>query len=172
MSIAVAEDQGIRIAREAEDGEIFLELWEEYLEHQIKMGSDIVITSKTLNYFEDVFWSYVDGNLDGVTIFGADNNAVLMWGETGSNFPYDTSLGKWASGWGTYIRPEYRRMGWSKRMRGIAKQIMYEQGFDTMIGGIFPGNNIGRKAGPFGEEIGGNAEPYQETFLVKLGGHK
>ena len=63
-------------------------------------------------------------------------------------------------------------MGWGKRMRGIAKQIMKEQGFDTMIGGIFPGNDIGRKAGPFGEEIGGNAKPYQETFLVKLGGHK
>ena len=172
MSIAVAEDQGIRIAQESGDGEIFLELWGEYIDTQIEMGSHIIKTDKTMNYFEDLFHSYIDGVLDGVTIFGADNNAVLMWGETGSDFPYDTSLGKWASGWGTYIRPEYRRMGWGKMMRGIAKQIMCEQGFDTMMGGIFPGNDIGRKAGPFGEEIGKNAKPYQETFLVKLGGHK
>tara|TARA_R110002020_G_scaffold300050_1_gene515730 strand:+ start:264 stop:782 length:519 start_codon:yes stop_codon:yes gene_type:complete len=172
MSIAVAEDQGIRIAQESGDGEIFLELWGEYIDTQIEMGSHIIKTDKTMNYFEDLFHSYIDGSLDGVAIFGADNNAVLMWGETGNDLPYHHSWGKWANGWGTYIRPGYRRMGWSKRMREIARKIMCEQGFDSMMGGIFTYNDIGRKAGPFGEEIGGNAEPYQETFIIKLGGRK
>tara|TARA_R110002020_G_scaffold361601_5_gene574094 strand:- start:1298 stop:1810 length:513 start_codon:yes stop_codon:yes gene_type:complete len=170
MSIAVAEDQKLRIAQETEDGNIFLELWGEYIDTQIEMGSDIIKTDKTMNYFEDIFWSYVDGTLDGVTIFGADNNAVLMWGETGSDFPYDTSRGKWGSCWGTYIRPEYRRMGWSKRMREIAKKILQEQGFETLVGGVFSKNKIGRKT--CDKSFSGNVRSHHETFLVDLGGNK
>ena len=170
MSIAVAEDQEIRIAQESGDGEIFLELWGEYIDTQIEMGSYTIKTDKTMNYFEDLFHSYIDGSLDGVTIFGADNNAVLMWGETGSDLPYDTSLGKWASGWGTYIRPDYRRMGWSGLMREEGKKTLHGQGFDTLVGGVFSKNEIGLKANE--KAFADNIKSHHKTFIVELGGHE
>ena len=145
-----------------DDEELFLGLWEELIADQERLGNDILLTQRTMDFFAHMFRSYVQGIIEGVVVFGAFDNAVLMWGKAGE-LPWDSRLGKWANGWGTYVRPEYQKQGWSKKIREEGKRHLRLMGFETLLGGPFHKNDIGRESW-----IRFGARPHQELLLVDL----
>jgi GNAT superfamily N-acetyltransferase len=131
---------------DSNDKDIFMELWKEAVESQSRMGSSIVPSAKTMNFFSGIFDAYTSGELEGVCLFGASKNAVLLWGEMGSELPWDSTMGKWAMGWGTYIRPAYRRQGVARLLRDEAMKYLYEMGIETVIGTSVSGNVAGEES--------------------------
>ena len=145
-----------------DDEELFLELWEELIADQKRLGSDLLLTQRTMDFFAHMFRSYVQGIIEGVVVFGAFDNAVLMWGKAGE-LPWDSSFGKWANGWGTYVRPEYQKQGWSKKIREEGKRHLKLMGFEALLGGPLNKNNIARESClKFGGRL------HQEIFLFDL----
>jgi GNAT superfamily N-acetyltransferase len=127
------------------------------------MGGDIRPTEKTMEFYCGLFRDYTTGRRAGTVVFGANGNAVLMWGETGTELPWDHNLGRWAMGWGTYVRPEHRRKGWAKLMRLSASEYLRKRGFTSVLGGPIPGNKAGMASL---SEMG--FAPYQETLTLRL----
>jgi len=130
----------------SDEQDIFMELWKEGVESQFKMGSSVVPSVKTMDFFLDVFNSYASSELKGVCLFGASENAVLLWGETGSDFPWESTMGKWAMGWGTYVRPAYRRQGVSRLLRNQAMRYLNAMGIETVTGTSISRNIAGKES--------------------------
>ncbi|MAH51175.1 hypothetical protein CMI37_35485 [Candidatus Pacearchaeota archaeon] len=146
-----------------DDEELFLGLWGELVETQAGFGGDMLWTPRTKGFFAQVFRSYVQGLTEGIVVFGAFDNAVLMWGSAGES-PWDSTLGKRAEAWGTYVRPGYQGQGWSKKIREEGKRYLLLMGFESLVGGPLIGNDAGRESW-----IEFGAEKTQEVYRVRLG---
>jgi GNAT superfamily N-acetyltransferase len=153
---------GIRNA-EPEDADLFKTLWTEFLEEEILSGGDQRPTGKTLQFYEGKFHEYTSGRSDGIALFGAHGNAVLMWGTLGGDFPWDHGLGRWVPAIGIYVRPEYRRQGWATRMRHIAVSYFKGLGYESSLHGNWPDNKLG-----YDTLLRIGAEPYQNTLVLRF----
>lgn len=148
------DEESIRLST-PNDGQRFLELWTEYLTEQYEAGGELVPSSSTLSTFMQLFRLYTQGEnpvgpssrgTQGVVVFGAKENAVLLWGATGVAF--DFRWGRTANGWGTYVRPKYREQGWSARMRECAGRYMRDAlGFEAVMGMATDDNKVGLETG-------------------------
>jgi len=171
-TIWLDEDKTIRLSN-PEDAPAFMELWGEYLNQQWEDGGELVPTSTTLSSFASLFTLYTTGHKpmgpgvrgrDGVAVFGADENAVLLWGTTGGAAPFDFRWGRTANGWGTYVRSRHRGKGWSARMRAAASKYMREElGFDAVIGTAHNENPVGLETG-----LRAGFEIYAQTGVLRL----
>lgn len=149
-------------AAEPSDEPLFMDLWFEYLkEGFVEDWGDMLPTAHTLHFFDLVFQNVVSGSVPGVCLFGADGNAVLLWSSVGELF--DSRFGKTMHGWGTYVRREHRRLGWSQHMWQEGTRRARALGFDTLINATHSGNDIGQKASAaFG------FRPYQSLGYLSL----
>lgn len=133
--------------REAKDNDLdrglFATLWKEFLEDQFAKGSHIRPTDENVKVFLNIYDNYLSGKFAGVVLFvGLD--AVCMMGDTGNVF--DSTYGKIAKGWGTYVRPNKRGQGISKRLREAGYNKLREMGFDNVFGDLLLGNTEGEKS--------------------------
>jgi len=129
-----------------QDAALFGSLWIELLESHQEYGGDILPTERTMAYFRGVFQAYTEEERQGVVLFGARNNAVLMWGELESDFPYDHPWGRWAMGWGVYVRPDFRKQGISSALRQRGANELSLMDFETILGGLATGNSPARES--------------------------
>lgn len=145
------------------DGDLFEELWKEFVTQQRTVGGDVLPTKKTMDFYRSVFDSYTLGLSQGIVVIGALDNAVLLWGQPQGELPWDHTLGKWAMGWGTYVRSDFQRQGWGTLMRSAAVEVLRGMDFDSILGGPWPQNEAGLLTWlKFG------AEPYQNNYVVRL----
>lgn len=144
------------------DQEVFVELWQEYLQENYKTGGPLLPNGNNLNAFLRFFTAYTSNKQPGIVLLAAKDNAVLMWGAAPSVF--DSRYGRVAQGWGTYVRPEYRREGWSAKMRKVAMAELAPR-FDTVIGsGALP-NEAGIESG-----VKAGFRLFESVGALKLGG--
>ena len=153
-------DQTVRRAT-PNDATLFQELWKEYLEDQAEKGGDIVPDPRSLRTFVQLFHKYTEGDLSGLVLLGARGNAVLMWGDP--VIELTLRFGRVAQGWGTYVRPEFRRKGISKQLRDLAVPALREAGFDAVLGTGLIGNEEGLING-----VGYGFEIYAQQGVLRL----
>lgn len=154
----------IRRAR-LDDRRAFMLLWEEYLKDLQDMGGEIIPSKRTLLFFSKVFAAYTQNHDRGVCLIYFDGKipaAVLLWGEI-LPLPIDTTLGRIAQGWGTYIRLKYRGKGLSSELRAAASFILREAGFNSVIGSSHDKNQHGLQTG-----LAAGFEPFQTTCVLDL----
>lgn len=120
----------VRLAVPADRG-LFLTLWQSYLEEMRTKGSEILPTERTLNFYVNLFDAYVNGERPGVVavIYPI---AVSMAGDCTPD--YDSTFGKQAIGWGTYVAPVARNHGNANRLREFVWGALSALGFDTLLG--------------------------------------
>lgn len=153
--------EGLRIGR-SQDESLFRALWAELLEDQLHLGG-VSPSEKTLDFFTARLRDYTMWGLPGLLLFGASDNAMLLWGEPPTDYPWSHDLGRWVMAWGIYIRPDFRRKGWGKRMRIFAQEYFKSIGFASSVHGVWPGNEAGRET-----LLGLGAELYQDTFVLRF----
>lgn len=120
----------------------FRKLWSAYLVEQHELGSPVLPSEKNLEVFERVFRHYVSPSPEfpGVVVM-VDDAAVFMAGAVGEVF--ETALGRVASGHGTYVVPDARRLGLSAAVRESAFVRLRELGFSVVTGVTVVGNDAG-----------------------------
>jgi len=117
-------------------------LWEEYLEENHKAGDIMLPTKANLKSFRQIASAYVESPELGFVLLAEEKKipvGVLMWGALPS-LGFETTLGKTANGWGTYVRPEWRGKGLSSELREQARVLLKAIGINTLMGSVLPGN--------------------------------
>lgn len=125
----------------AADREAFMRLVEEYLRELAEVGSETLVTPKTLEFWAHLFDLYVLEAGPGVILMAGDV-AFTACGSFGPA-PTDTVWGEAAYGWGTYVRREYRRHALAANLRGAAKTALRAKGFDALLGCVHFKNEAG-----------------------------
>ncbi len=146
-----------------DDEGLFRKLWGEFIVEHHKSGSDIMPTARTMNFFMVLFREYTSGHDSGAVVLDTDGRGVLMWGESSGGLPYDSTFGRVASGWGTYVQPQHQGKGISKALRRKGTKLLKKRGFDTVIGAAASANEVGKETG-----IRFGFEPYQLTGALRL----
>jgi len=124
-----------------DDLDMFMVLTTEYLHELRSLGSEVLPTQRTLEFWMELFERYSQEDESGVVVFAGDFGFSAA-GNFG-NSSMDTIFGECAYGYGTYVRPDHRRKGLSERMRTMVNDVLYEKGFKTIIGGVHFGNTAG-----------------------------
>lgn len=127
----------------------FLTLWREYLMTLARYPGAVLPTGESLAYFASLFDSYTARTVPGVVLLGVDKHdeaqAVLCWGS--QDYPFHVNLDRPATGWGTYVRPSYRRGHVALGLRREAARRLLGMGFATMLGTAHVGNEAGTASG-------------------------
>lgn len=155
------KDRTIRNAV-AEDRELFLSLWSEFARDIRGNGYELIWTDRTERFFGRLFDSYVSRELDGVVLL-AGSDGALIWGEIGKEPLFDTTFGRIANGFGTFIRSEFRGIGLSTRMRQMAARQLCEMGFDSVVGAARHENAAG-----YGSSLAFGFEEHSVTGVLRL----
>ena len=133
----------VRVATKRELG-LFRKLWKKFLTNQLEHGGDIAPSPHNMSLYDNMFNHYTENPDDGVILFVAEG-AVLMWGSAGDS-PFDSLQGRVATAWGVFVDEDLRGQGVGKLMREKAKELLKEQGFDTVLGYVLNGNEHGLKS--------------------------
>ena len=146
------------------DGNLFIELWNEYLHEQFEGGGEMLPTNATMQVFHQLFRNYVDfKSVQGVVLFGPNDDGVSMYGTSLQTI--ETRFGKVATAWGDYVRPEVRREGWATELRKIQVEKLREMGFEAILGSTYANNEAGEKSAI---SFGFGPEPVARTYIMKL----
>ena len=133
--MAKKKSKGPRV-RQAKPGDrnLFRKLWGDYLKEAYESkDSEVQPNDFNLDRYSFFFDLYVSGGVPGVVLFIGDS-AVLMWGGIGEPpFQIDTER---AVGFGTYVKPEARKKGYSALIRKEGARLLKEMGFDAVFGEI------------------------------------
>lgn len=120
-----------------------------YLAEQEAVGSPVLFTRMTLDWYRDLAWDYVTGSRFGVIVLGeveseAGQEVVgfAMAGEGGQ--PHlDTNLGRVAVVWIDWVAPEHRKARVGVSMLLFGWPTLLEMGFDTAAMSVREGNEQG-----------------------------
>lgn len=126
-----------RLARPV-DRDYFLCLWHDYLTEMAAKGSEILPTPRTLAFYADLFDAYTSGTKLGIAAV-AYPAAVSMAGDATPG--YDSTQGRTAIGWGTYVVPELRDRGHAAEIRNFVIAELARRGFQTLLGTVQVGDN-------------------------------
>jgi len=160
------KNKGPRV-RNAKEGDrnLFRKLWKDYLtEAYNSKDSEIQPDDFNLDRYSMFFDFFVSGQLPGIVLFIGDS-AVLMWGGFGDNDPFHMDS-KRAVGFGTYVKPEARRRGYSMLIRAEGKKQLKDMKFDSVVGEIKHGGTDFDKRVASAEKAGG--VPYATLWQLKL----
>lgn len=119
------------------DRKLFMELWREFQKEEYELGGDILPTQFNAMQALSLFMHYVRHDYRGGVYF-AEDVGVTMVGETPSGgFSFETRYPGYATVWGIYIRPEYRKKGISHGLLDYAREDL-SQWFDGYFSTINP----------------------------------
>ena len=130
----------------------FLSLWEEFTQDQPEPKLAMTVTRQLLAGIMD----YPD---TGVALLDGDR-AGLLWVQA-SETPWDPA--RRAIGWGTYVRPTYRRTGIAKALWEVASRDLKTKGFQCVI--LSP---LARDLHVINALYGAGFRPYQVTLKKDL----
>jgi GNAT superfamily N-acetyltransferase len=112
-------------------------LWREFQQEEYDLGGDIIPNDYNALQAHALFHYYVTGDLRG-GVFLHEDKAVVMAGETPpQQFGFQTRYPHYATVWGLYVRPEYRRQGLSHRLLDFGRQELSAE-FDGYFSSINP----------------------------------
>jgi GNAT superfamily N-acetyltransferase len=134
---------------EARDLTRFLSLWRCYLaELHEAYGGEILPTERTMTFFTDLFMGLLGGDRGVCLLAEDDGRAVgtLLWGSL-QQPPVDTSLGRTAQGWGTYVVPDARGRHVASQLRYAGAKALLEMGFEHVVGAAEKANDAGLVSG-------------------------
>lgn len=143
-----AGDIVVRLAVDADNSD-FIDMAYKYLVEMRSLGSEVLPTARTLEFWGYLFELYLPHDAHGVVVIAVDtiNQSIPVgFSMAGSPTPtsdVDTEFGSIAIGHGTYVRPAYRGRGLSRRLRDALRQQLRDRGFDTIVGGVHLANGGG-----------------------------
>lgn len=120
----------------------FLSMVAAYLHELREMGSEVMVTERTLDFWDSIFEMYIEQPDTGVVLVAVDRSSREFAGFTMAGAmspepaPIDTDFGKTAIGHGTYVKPQYRGRGISSILRASLKERLALVGFTTLVGGV------------------------------------
>lgn len=160
----MAKKPKVRHAK-AGDRNLFKKLWLEYLtESYESKDSEIKPSQKNLETYGLFFDLYVEKKLQGLVLFIGES-AVLMWGSIGAT-PFEMDTVHRAMGWGTFVKPDARRKGYSKLIRTEAAKLLKEMGFETVVGEVKHGGKDFDLRIKAAESAG--VVPYATLWMINL----
>lgn len=109
---------------------LFRKLWTMFLEQQVKDGSIVVPSARTMAAYERLFNVYVEKEYNGLVLFVADKG-VLMYGDAVS--PMECSLGRMVTSWGVFVVPGLDDEKIRFAMLEYAEEWATAQGFDGIL---------------------------------------
>ena len=148
------------------DRNLFRKLWTEYLtESYESKDAEIKPDEFNIDRYSLFFDLYVTEKVPGIVLFIGDS-AVLMWGGIGEPpFHMDTER---AIGFGTYVRPDARKKGYSTLIRKEGARLLKEMGFDAVVGEIKHGGKDFDLRVKAAEKAG--LKPYATIWTMDLKG--
>jgi GNAT superfamily N-acetyltransferase len=133
-----------------QDRDAFLGLWREMLVENYGIGGEILPSESNVEFYGRLFDAYVTEQFQGAILLSVGDDAIpngcLLWGDSGPG-QVETRWGRIAMGWGTYVRPEFRRRGISTDLRCEGRALLREMGFDTVLGSAVETNEAGIRSG-------------------------
>ncbi len=121
----------------ADDLYAFRHMVRDYLVELRLHGSEIQPTDRSVDFYCGLFNAFiVDCSMDGAVVIS--DLGFSMAGDATSGL--DTDFGKTAIGWGTYVAPGGRGRGHAGGLRKALRVELRRLGFQTVTGGIHPGN--------------------------------
>lgn len=123
-------------------------LWMEYLQENLKAGDTTLNSKNNRAFFHRVARHYMTYPKLGCVVMAFDGKVpagVVMWGAFIGD-ALETTLGKVAHGWGTFVRPKYRGEGLSSKMRGLAEDHLRAQRIRSLLGTVLPSNIPGLRS--------------------------
>lgn len=154
----------VRPARR-EDGAEFMILWRRYLEELLAFGSEIALTERTRAFFQGVFDRAAEGGPCVALVAELGGEIVGVHLSDASGLPWDTTAGRCAVAFGTFVLPEARRCGTANALRVASLRAMRELGCDAVAFSLYQKNEAGRaslRAWPGIEEL-------NTTYLYRMG---
>jgi GNAT superfamily N-acetyltransferase len=146
----------------SEDRDFFLRLWNAHLHEMHAKGSEILPTTRTLDFYGDVFDAYLSGAREGVVAILYPAGVSLAGDATPS---WDSLHGKTAIGWGTYVVPELRDRGHADALRRFVIGELAAIGFETLLGSV----GVGDEAAEASIAKVPGVEVYQQVYRRRLG---
>jgi L-amino acid N-acyltransferase YncA len=131
-----------------------------YLTDLQSVGSEILPTERTIDYFETLAQGW---QRDGEGSVILEDYGFAFGGSLGEA-PFDHSLGRVAYAVGVYVRPEERGKGLAMALKMRLRSELLKQGFDTLITGI---HYLNRQAQSSLEKEPG-VYVHQLQFIIKL----
>lgn len=111
-----------------------------YLAEQEAVGSPLRFTRRTLDWYRDLIWSYLEGKESGAIVLGEVSSEAgeevagfAMGGESPGESPVDLSIGRMAQVWVVWVTPEHRRSGLALSMLRFGQPRLVEMGFETAV---------------------------------------
>lgn len=127
-----------RFAQPGPDLQVFEEMLRRYLAEQQAAGGAVQLTRKTVDWYRDLARIYVHGSGFGVVVFAEEDGPVgrqpvgfAMAGEDLGIPRIDTTLGKVATVWITWVDPTRRKTGAGLGMLLFGRPRLLELGFET-----------------------------------------
>ena len=117
---------------------LFKKLWVQFMENQQAYDADVGVTERNIELYCNMFDHFVNNPEDGIVLFIGEN-AVLMWGSAGDS-PFETNCGRTATAWGVFVEDKLRGKGAGDLLRQHAKKVLYDRGFDTVLGCVLKDN--------------------------------
>lgn len=154
----------VRPARR-EDGPEFMLLWRRYLKELLAFGSEIALTERTRAFFQSVFDRAVDGGPCVALVAELDGEIVGCHLSDAATLPWDTTAGRSALAFGTFVLPEARRCGAAHALRVASLRALRELGCDAVVFALHRKNEAGR------ESLGAwpGIEELSTTYLYRMG---
>ena len=157
----------------AEDRDTFLGLAEKFLTELVDVGSEIVVTPRTMEVCERLFEAYVEDRAMGVIVMAGDVGFSAA-GAPEDDAGMELRFGPVAYDFGTFVLPEYRLCGLASALQEITKDELTEMGFGAILAGVHVGNPAGlasaEKAGFIPFQIVGYVPLSRDDDAAKDGG--
>jgi len=109
-----------------------------YLAEQEEAGSPVRLTRRTLDWYRDLARAYLRGSLFGVLVLSEAEGPVgpqpvgfALAGEDLGEPRVDTTIGRTAVVWLTWVAPEHRKGERALSMLRFGRPTLLEQGFEV-----------------------------------------
>ena len=155
---------------QVEDMLAYEEMLRHFLLEQEKAGSPVRLTRRTLNFYRDLAFGYVIGAEPGVVVFALHDTPAgpqpIGFTVAGQAAPdiLDTTHGKIATVWITWVDPAHRRKDLGIGMLLYGEPRLVELGFETAAMTFREDNPEGRALG-----IAFGAVPIERYYHYRLG---
>jgi hypothetical protein len=105
-----------------------------YFLEQRAMGSPVLVTQRTLDFYRGLARSYIGGSLfGGLALAGEPAHAFLLGGEDPGQPPLDLDLGRVAMVWLIWVAPEHRQTRLALDLLSWGRHRLLEWGFETAL---------------------------------------
>lgn len=95
-------------------------------------GSEVIPSDRSLAFYMSLFDNYTSGEILGAAIISGGGCGISLAGHV---HPLDLVHGQTATGWLTYVRPQFRGNGLGSTLRAMLRDTLRRQGFTAIAAG-------------------------------------